>query len=69
MKIINNLWTALVALIKLTDKVDRLEDTVRRQQQKIESENERLIRLETALQLGALKPSPAAENPNSSLPP
>ena len=47
MKIINKLWNALIALIKLTDKIERLEETVKRQQQKLDSMNERLIRRET----------------------
>lgn len=69
MKIITKLWNALVALIKLTDKIDRLEETVKRQQQKLDTMNDRLIRLETAFQLGAGSPHTSPELRPPSLPP
>ncbi|MNT97973.1 hypothetical protein D3C72_2404370 [compost metagenome] len=69
MKIINKLWNALVALIELTDKIERLEETVKRQQQKLDSMNERLIRLETAFQIGASNPHASPEHRPPTLPP
>ncbi|MDR6586600.1 hypothetical protein HBH1_03837 [Herbaspirillum sp. BH-1] len=45
------LWTALTAIIKLEDKVTRQSEAIRQQQAKIENLTERMIRLETLLEV------------------
>jgi uncharacterized coiled-coil protein SlyX len=45
------LWAALTAIIKLEDKVTRQSEAIRRQQAKIENLAERVIRLETLLEM------------------
>jgi hypothetical protein len=66
MGITNKMWDAITTVIRMNDKVERMADTIKAQQQRIESMNERLIRLEVALQLGmtrqASSPSHALEN-------
>ncbi|CDW93302.1 MULTISPECIES: hypothetical protein [unclassified Thiomonas] len=51
MGVTEKLWTALTTVIKMNDKVERLASTVVIQQQKIEQLTERVIRLETALEI------------------
>jgi hypothetical protein len=46
------IWSALTAMIKLEDKVTRQSEAIKAQQQKIENLTERVIRLETALEIG-----------------
>lgn len=46
------MWDGITTVIKMNDKVERMMDTIKSQQQKIESMNERLIRLEVAFQPG-----------------
>lgn len=45
------LWAALTAIIKLEDKVTRQSEAIRQQQAKIENITERVIRLETLLEV------------------
>ncbi|MBG7622362.1 hypothetical protein I5R65_23045 [Herbaspirillum sp. AP02] len=45
------LWAALTAIIKLEDKVTRQSEAIRQQQAKIENLTERVIRLETLLEV------------------
>ncbi|EOA04668.1 MULTISPECIES: hypothetical protein [Herbaspirillum] len=45
------LWTALTAIIKLEDKVTRQSEAIRQQQARIENLTERMIRLETLLEV------------------
>ena len=52
MGITDKMWDAITTVIRMNDKVERMADTIKTQQQRIESMNERLIRLELALQLG-----------------
>ena len=52
MSVTGGMWDAITTVIKMNDKVERMAETIKTQQQKIESMNERLIRLEMALQLG-----------------
>ena len=52
MGITDKMWDAITTVIKMNDKVERLAATVVSQQEKIEKLTERLIRLETALELG-----------------
>lgn len=52
MGVTDKMWDGITTVIKMNDKVERMMDTIKSQQQKIESMNERLIRLEVAFQLG-----------------
>lgn len=45
-------WDAITTVIKMNDKVERMAATIIAQQQKIENLTERMIRLETALEIG-----------------
>lgn len=51
MGVTEKMWDALTTVIKMNDKVERLADTVKMQQNKIENLTERVIRLETALEM------------------
>ncbi len=51
MGVTDKMWDALTTVIKMNDKVERLADTVKLQQAKIEQLTERVIRLETALEI------------------
>lgn len=51
MGVTDKVWDALTTVIKMNDKVVSLASTVKDQQLKIEQLNERLIRLETAIEL------------------
>jgi hypothetical protein len=60
------IWNALTAMIKLEDKVGRQSDAIKSQQAKIENLTERVIRLETALEIGlaqARSTRPVARQP------
>lgn len=52
MGVANTMWDAVTTVIKMNDKVERMAATIIAQQQKIESLTERVIRLETALEIG-----------------
>lgn len=58
MGVTDKMWDALTTVIKMNDKVERLAGTVVAQQSKIEGLTERVIRLETALEI-ALAPRQA----------
>ena len=51
MGITDKMWDALTTVIRMNDKVEQLSLTVISQQEKIEHLTERLIRLETALEI------------------
>lgn len=51
MGVTEKMWDALTTVIKMNDKVERLAGTVKTQQDKIENLTERVIRLETALEI------------------
>ncbi len=51
MGVTERVWGALTSMIKLEDKVVRQGEVIKAQQQKIENMSERLIRLETTLDL------------------
>lgn len=60
MGVTDKMWDALTTVIKMNDKVERLAGTVVAQQSKIESLTERVIRLETALEIAlATRKTPA----------
>lgn len=52
MSVADKMWDAITTVIKMNDKVERMASTIVSQQQKIESLTERVIRLETALEIG-----------------
>lgn len=51
MGVTDKVWDALTTVIKMNDKVVLLAGTVKEQQLKIEGLTERIIRLETTLEL------------------
>ncbi|SFW21886.1 hypothetical protein [Nitrosovibrio sp. Nv17] len=51
MGITERVWDALTSMIKLEDRVARQSATIKAQQDKIENLTERVIRLETTLEL------------------
>lgn len=52
MGITEKMWDAISTVIKMNDKVERMAATMVEQQKRIESLTERVIRLETALEIG-----------------
>lgn len=55
MGFMDRLWAATKFFVKIEDKVERLSETVRAQQQKIELLNERLLRLEMLVQFNGYR--------------
>ena len=51
MGVAERVWSALTAMIKLEDKVSRQSEAIKSQQTKIEDLTERVIRLETQLEM------------------
>ncbi len=51
MGVTEKMWDAIAKVIRMDDKVDRLAGTVKEQQARIEGLTERVIRLETALEI------------------
>ena len=51
MSITERVWTALTSMIKLEEKVVDQSEVIKSQQHKIENLTERVIRLETTLEL------------------
>jgi hypothetical protein len=51
MGVTERVWNALTAMIKLEDKVVRQSEAIKSQQLKIENLTERIIKLETTLEL------------------
>ena len=51
MGITERIWGALTSMIKLEDKVHRQGDAIKSQQVKIENLTERMIKLETTIEL------------------
>ena len=56
MAITDRMWDALTTVIKMNDKVEALAGTAKSQQEKIEHLTERVIRLETALEIALSRP-------------
>lgn len=52
MGITERVWAALTSMIKLEDRVVRQGEVIKAQQAKMENLTERVIRLETALEIG-----------------
>lgn len=51
MGVTERVWAALTSMIKLEDKVVRQGDVIKSQQTKIENLTERMIRMETTIEL------------------
>lgn len=51
MSVAEKMWDAIAKVIRMDDKVERLAGVVKTQQAKIENLSERVIRLETALEI------------------
>jgi len=51
MGVTEKMWDAVARVIRMDDKVERLAGTVKEQQIRIEGLTERVIRLETALEI------------------
>ena len=51
MRVTDRVWGALTSMIKLEDKAVRQSEVIKTQQDKIENLTERVIRLETMLEL------------------
>ena len=51
MGVTDKMWDAVTTVIRMNDKVERMAATMVNQQQKIESLTERVILLETALEI------------------
>ena len=56
MGVTDKMWDALTTVIKMNDKVERMAGTMKTQQEKIENLTERVIRLETALEIALSRP-------------
>ena len=52
MGITEKMWDGITTVIKMNDKVERLSATVKSQQDRIIDLTERLIRLETLIEIG-----------------
>jgi hypothetical protein len=57
MGITDKMWDAITTVIKMNDKVERMAGAMKSQQEKIESLTERVIRLETALEIALSRPA------------
>ena len=57
MSVAEKMWDAVTTVIKMNDKVERVAATLKAQQDKIENLTERVIRLETALEIALARPS------------
>ena len=64
MGVADKMWDAITTVIKMNDKVERMAGTMKAQQEKIEKLTERVIRLETALEIAlALRSGGSAASP------
>lgn len=52
MGVAEKMWDAITKVIRMDDKVERMAETMKAQQAKIENLTERVIRLETVLEIG-----------------
>ncbi|WP_411725354.1 hypothetical protein [Methyloglobulus sp.] len=60
MGISEKLWDTLSTVIKMDDKVERMADTIKGQQMRIEDLTLRVVRLETALEIALASQKPEA---------
>ena len=57
MSVADKMWDAITTVIKMNDKVERVAAVMKAQQEKIENLTERVIRLETALEIALARSS------------
>ena len=50
-------WIAITNVISMSDRADRMATAMKIQQERIKQLNERMIRLETALEIGMARPA------------
>lgn len=62
MSILQKLWDGICTHFRISDRVDRLNETVKAQQCKLEAMNDHLIRLEAALKFSLAAGRPFALN-------
>lgn len=60
MGISEKVWDVLTTVIKMDDKVERMADTIKGQQMRIEDLTIRVVRLETALEIALSSQKPKA---------
>ena len=58
MGISEKVWDVLTTVIKMDDKVERMADTIKGQQMRIEDLTMRVVRLETALEIALVSQKP-----------
>jgi hypothetical protein len=58
MGISEKVWDVLTTVIKMDDKVERMADTIKGQQMRIEDLTMRIVRLETALEIALASQKP-----------
>ncbi|MES2771565.1 MAG: hypothetical protein V4623_06225 [Pseudomonadota bacterium] len=63
MGVSEKLWDAITTVIKMNDKVERMAASMVTQQQKIENLSERIVRLETALEIAMSRSVLATKTP------
>ncbi len=51
MNVVEKMWNGITTVIKMNDRVERLAEATKLQQQRIENLAERVVRLETALEI------------------
>ena len=56
MGITEKMWDAITTVIRMNDKVERIAGAIKEQQTRIENLTERVIRLETALEIALASP-------------
>jgi hypothetical protein len=61
MGVTEKMWDAITTVIRMNDKVERLANAVVSQQTKIEGLTERVVRLETALEIALASRASSAE--------
>lgn len=66
MGITEKMWDAITAFIKMNDNVERMAGSMKLQQVKIENLTERVIRLETALEIALANPAVTRTRKNMS---
>lgn len=54
MGVTDKMWDAITTVIKMNDKIERLAGTVKYQQDRIENLTERVVRLETTLEIALI---------------
>lgn len=59
MGITDKMWNAFTTVIKMNDKIERMAGAMKVQQARIEKLTERVIRLETALEIALSRPAGA----------